>query len=152
MHGTYLWMCLKNLSNLTYTRCRNAPAGGKILRFDECAVYWRPLHDKSHSNPFSHAPNANIWRISINNQVDEITNHRYPWYVCFDTCQFTANGEPDVMNKRMTHPLNLHTFFHTHDAWIMTHAASEYVQRIVWIQLYKDRRIPDSVTISYQLA
>ncbi len=31
-------------------------------------------------------------------------------------------GEPDVTNERMT--LKLDTFFHTHDARIMTHDAS----------------------------
>ncbi len=33
-------------------------------------------------------------------------------------------GEPDVMNERMTHLFKLDTFFHTHDARIMTHDAS----------------------------
>ncbi len=33
-------------------------------------------------------------------------------------------GKPDVTNERMTHLLKLDTFFHTHDARIMTHDAS----------------------------
>ncbi len=33
-------------------------------------------------------------------------------------------GEPDVTNERMTYLLKLDTFFHTHDARIMTHDAS----------------------------
>ncbi len=34
-------------------------------------------------------------------------------------------GKPDVTNERMTHLLKLDTFFHTHNAQIMTHDASQ---------------------------
>ncbi len=45
--------------------------------------------------------------------------------VCFDVSIYRPIGEPDVTNKRMTtHLLKLDTFFHTHDAQIMTHDAS----------------------------
>ncbi len=43
--------------------------------------------------------------------------------VCFDVSVYLPVGEPDVTNERMTHLLKLDTFFHTHDAQIMTHDA-----------------------------
>ncbi len=54
--------------------------------------------------------------------------------VCFDVSIYRPIGEPDVIyrpigepdvtNERMTHLLKLNTFFHIHDARIMTHDAS----------------------------
>ncbi len=44
--------------------------------------------------------------------------------VCFDVSIYRPIGEPDVRNERMTHLLKLNTFFHTHDARIMTYDAS----------------------------
>ncbi len=44
--------------------------------------------------------------------------------VCFDVSIYNPIGEPDVTNKRMIHLLKLDTFFHTHDARIMTHDAT----------------------------
>ncbi len=43
--------------------------------------------------------------------------------VRFDVSIYRPIGEPDVTNKQMTHLLKLDTFFHTHDARIMTHDA-----------------------------
>ncbi len=45
--------------------------------------------------------------------------------VCFDVSIYRPNGEPDVTNEWMTHLLKVDTFFHTHDARIMTHDASQ---------------------------
>ncbi len=44
--------------------------------------------------------------------------------VCFDVSIYRPISEPDVTNERMTYLLKLDTFFHTHDARIMTHDAS----------------------------
>ncbi len=41
--------------------------------------------------------------------------------VCFDVSIYRPIGEPDVTNERITHLLKLDTFFHIHDARIMTH-------------------------------
>ncbi len=53
--------------------------------------------------------------------------------VYFDVSIYRPIGEPDVTNERMTHLLKSDTFFHTHDARIMTH--DKYEPRIVWTQL-----------------
>ncbi len=45
--------------------------------------------------------------------------------VCFDVSIYCPIGELDVTNERMTHPLKLDTFFHTHDARIIMHDASQ---------------------------
>ncbi len=45
--------------------------------------------------------------------------------VCFDVLIDRPIGEPDVTNKQITHLLKLDIFFHTHDARIMTHNASQ---------------------------
>ncbi len=52
--------------------------------------------------------------------------------VRFDVSIYHPTGEPDVTNERMTCLLKLDTFFHTHDARIMTRDASEYKPCIVW--------------------
>ncbi len=44
---------------------------------------------------------------------------------CFDVSIYHQIGEPDVTNEQMTHLLKLDTFFQTHNAWIMTHGASQ---------------------------
>ncbi len=44
---------------------------------------------------------------------------------CFDVSIYLPIGKPDVANERMTHLLKLDTFFHRHDARIMTHDASQ---------------------------
>ncbi len=59
------------------------------------------------------------------NRLDDITNHRYPWSVCFDVCQFTANLANQMWWMNKWHPLKLHKFLHTHDVQIMTHDASQ---------------------------
>ncbi len=56
--------------------------------------------------------------------------------VCFDVSIYRPISDPDVTNERMTHLLKLDTFFHTHDARIMTHDASRIRTHIVWTQLY----------------
>ncbi len=48
--------------------------------------------------------------------------HKHTVY--FDVSIYRPIGAPDVTNERMTHLLKLDTFFHTHDARIMTHDAS----------------------------
>ncbi len=40
-----------------------------------------------------YSPNANIRRISINNRLDEVMNHRYPWSVYFDVCQLPSTWQ-----------------------------------------------------------
>ncbi len=45
--------------------------------------------------------------------------------VCFDVSIYHQIGEPDVTNEQITHLLKLDTFFHTQDARIMTHDASQ---------------------------
>ncbi len=104
------WMRFKKFfESDTYTLCGNAPVRRKNLQFDEFVIYWRPLHDESHS------PNTNIRCISINNHLDEITNHRYPWYVCFDMGQFTTNLANQMwwMNEWHIHSNYTHFFIHT---------------------------------------
>ncbi len=117
-------MCKKQfVESGTYASCGNVPVGWKNLWFDECAVYWHPLHDESHSNTFSHSPNANIRRISINNRLDEITNHRYSWSICADVCQFTANlaNQMRRMNEWHIHSNHSHFFIHTmRESWHIT--------------------------------
>ncbi len=55
-------------------------------------------------------------------QKDKI---RRIWHtICYDVSIYHPIGEPDVTNERMIHLLKLDTFFHTHDAWIMTHDTS----------------------------
>ncbi len=43
--------------------------------------------------------------------------------ICFDVSIYLPIGEPDVTYEQLTHLFKLDTFFHTHDAWIMTHDA-----------------------------
>ncbi len=130
-------MCSKKfVESDLYIWCRNAPVEWNSLWFDECAVYWYPLHDGPHLNPFSRSPNANIRRISINNRLDKITNHRYPWSVCFDMFQFTANLANQMwrINKWHIHSNYTHFFTHTmRESWCMTY--HKYVPRIMWTQL-----------------
>ncbi len=136
-----MWLCSKKIvESDTYTWYENVPVGWKHLWFNECVVYWRPLHDESHSNPFSHLPNANIQHISINNCLDEITNHRYLWSICFDMCQFTANLANQMwrMNEWHIHSNYTHFFIHTmRESWCMT--PHKYVLHIIWTQLYTNQ-------------
>ncbi len=148
MRGIYLWCVMrecvkKKSSNLTHTYDAGMRLSGKKFVIWRMAVYWCPLHDESHSNPFSHSSNANIWRTFINNHLDEITNHRYLWSVCFDVCQFTANLANQIrqMNEWHIHLNHTHFFIHTMcESWCMTH--HEYVPCIVWTQLTVPLKFP----------
>ncbi len=57
--------------------------------------------------------------VNVSKRFVESDTHIY-----FDGSIYHPIGEPDVTNERMTHLLKLDTFFHTHNAQIMTHDAS----------------------------
>ncbi len=91
-----------------------------------CQIRWIFFKHITHDAP----------RIRITHRVDPAFVVRHMWMcqkdssnlthtVCFDVSIYRPIGEPEVTNKRMTHLLKLDTFFHTHDARIMTHDASQ---------------------------
>ncbi len=78
-----------------------------------------------------------IRRISKNNRLDEIMNHRYPWSFCFDMYQFTTNLANQMwrMNKWHIHTNYTHFLIHMMcESWRIMH--HEYVPHNVWTQLY----------------